>query len=219
MRLRQGAEFLRPCHQAVGLAEGVRRHGVARQVSLVSPGLKEQGTAAEQPTFLVAPGAGQHDLGFRRRQNGLEVPTIRRREWLRVELGRGNDVIGKKTVLGAAARPTGGVQAQKADKTPGRRRQLARRHPADRDARIELVYLSAGIQGAVQRRGRAGTQRLAPDGARPPAQKRFAGLLRAGNALVQQADDEVERGAMIHFVRPVGRRQTLNQPGPGFAGR
>ena len=128
-------------------------------------------------------------------------------------------MIGEKTVLGTATRPAGGVQTQQADKTPGRCGQFAGRHPADRDARVEPVVLPESIQGAVQRCGCAGTQRLAPDVARPAAQQPFAGLLCACDTPVQQADDEAKRGAVIQPVRPVGRRQTLNQARPRCAGR
>ena len=76
-RLGQAAELVRSRHQPIGLAEGVRRHAVARNIGVVRLDLEKQGAAPEQPAVFTTPGAGRHDLALRRRQNGSEVAAVR----------------------------------------------------------------------------------------------------------------------------------------------
>ena len=205
----RGPELRRPRHQPVSLAEGVRGHAVARHVGLVRRHLVQQRAAAEQSAFLVPAGAGQHDLALRRGQDGREVAAVGGGDGQGIEFGRRHDVLGEEAVLGYGARPARGVEAEQADEAPGRRRERARRHPADRDASVETVVLLQRLQGEVERCGRAGGERPPPDCARPRMQQRLARLVGGFDALGEQLDDGDES-------RAVGlSRQASRQPSTG----
>ena len=66
-------------------------------------------------------------------------------------------------ILGNAAWPARGVEAKQAHESPRRRCQRARRHPADRDARLKAVVLPQRLQGEIERCRRASRERPAPD--------------------------------------------------------
>ena len=203
-RLRQAPELVGPRRQPVGLAEGVRGHAIARNIGVVRLDLEKKGAAAQQPAILAAPGAGQHDLALRRRQDGREVAAVGGGDGQRIELGRGDDVIGEKAVLHHRARPARRVEAEQPDEAPGRRRERARRHPADRDASVDAVVLPERFQSEVERCGGSLRERPAPDIARVPAQQRLADLTGGLDATGQQVDDGGERRTVVVSVRPVG---------------
>ena len=73
--LPSGLELLRPCHQPIGLAECMDRHGVSRQVRGRRLSL-EQGATAEQTAFAVASRLGENDLARCGGEDGLEVATV-----------------------------------------------------------------------------------------------------------------------------------------------
>ena len=162
--------------------------------------------------------AGQHDLALRRRQDGRKVAAVGGSDGQRIELGRRHDVVGEEAVLDHGARPARGVEAEQAHEAPGRRRQRGRRHPADRDASVEAVLLLQRLQGEVERCGRAGSERLAPNCAHLPAQQRLARLLGGLDALGEQVDDRGERGVVVVPVRPVGSAQPVEQARPRLRG-
>ena len=145
------------------------------------------------------PGAGQHDSGspvvarMVAKSRRSAAATGRG-----IELGRRHDVVRKESVLGHGARPARGVEAEQADEAPRRRRQRARRHPADGDASVEAVVLLQRLQGEVERCGRTGGERLLCQIARTRAmQQRLARLLGGFDALGEQLDDGDESRAVV----------------------
>ena len=165
-RLRIGGELLGPGHQAVGLAEGMRRRRVAAEVGFVAmPG--EQRTASQEAPVAVAPGAREDDFVGRRGEDRLEVAAVGEVDRQRIEHRGRDDMVRDQPVLGDAARPARGIEAQEPHEAAGRRRERAGRHPGDGDARFQPVILLQGLQRRVDRGGGAGEQRLAPDRERP----------------------------------------------------
>ena len=168
--MRQGLEFLRAGHQSVGLAERMVRNRVAPQIGFVGMPL-EQRAASEQAAIAVAAGARQDDLALGRGEDGLEIPTVGGADRQRIELGGRDDVVGEQPVLGDPARPARGIEPQEANEAAGRCRKRAGRHPGHGDAGVQTVILLERLQRHVERGGRAGEQRLAPDGERATGQE------------------------------------------------
>ena len=117
--LREAPELVGPRRQPVGLAEGVRGRAITRNIGVVRLDLEKKGAAAEQTTVLAAPGAGQHDLALRCRQDGRKISAVCGGDGQRIELVRGHDVIGEKAVLHHGAGPARGVEAEQPDEAPG----------------------------------------------------------------------------------------------------
>ena len=215
-RLRIGPKLTRPRHQPVGLAEGVRRDGIAPQVGFLRRHLEQQRAPPEQPPVVVPPGAREHDLGVRRLQNGLEVPPVGRGDRQGVEFRCRDDVVGQQPILDDAARPARRVEAEEADESPRRCRERARRHPADRNAGVDAIVLLQRLQVQVERCGRPGEQRLAPDPQRAPTQQPLPRLFGGFDAIGEQTDDIEQQRTAIACAGPVVGRQYVDQPRPCF---
>ena len=167
--LRQGAEFLRPGRQSVGLAEGVIRYPVAPEIDLI--GLpRQEGAAAEEPAIAVSSRPRQDNLALAGREDGCEIPPIGCADGERVELGRGDDVVGEEAIFRNAARPTRGIEPEESNEAARRCRQGAGWHPGDGDAGIQAVVLLQSLQSQIERGCRAGKERLAPDSQGPAMQ-------------------------------------------------
>ena len=89
--LRQGAEFLRPGRQSVGLAEGVIRYPIAPEIDLIRL-RRQEGAAAEEPAIAVSSRPRQDNLALAGREDGCEILPIGCADGDRVELGRGDNV-------------------------------------------------------------------------------------------------------------------------------
>ena len=124
--LSRGSKLAGSRRQSVGLAEGIFRPGIARQVGRGRM-LTKQDAATQEPPVTVAPRVGEDDLTLRGCQNGREVSPVGVTDRQRIELGSGNDVIGEEAVLRDSARPARGVESEQAHVAArGKRRARSR---------------------------------------------------------------------------------------------
>ena len=213
-RLRIGAELLRPGHEAVGFAEGVGGRSVAAEVDLLAmPG--EQRAASQQASVAVAPGAREDDFADRGRQDRLEVPAIGKAHRKRIELGGRDDMVRDQPVFGDSARPARGVEAEQPHEAARRGRERAGWHPGDGDAGFQPVILLQGFERRVDRGGRPGEQRLAPDGERAAIEKGLADLRRC----VRPLGEQIDRRAQAPGRDPRRRASPRASAGPAGGSR
>jgi len=122
-------------------------------------------------------------------------------------------------VLGDPARPARGIKPEEPHEAAGRCRECAGRHPGDADARFQSVVLLQGFQRRVDRGGRAGEQRLAPDRERAALEEGFSDLAGCLRSFHKGLDRRAQRRNVIGAVGPVFRRQPGQQAVPGARSR
>lgn len=212
-RLRIGCELLRPGHKAVGFAESMHRRRVTAEVGFIAmPG--KQRAAAEEAPVTVTPGARKDDFAGRCGENRLEVPPVGEAHRKRIKDGGRDYVVRDQPVFGNTARPARGIEPHQPHKAARRRRKRAGRHPGHADARFPSVVLHQGLKRCIDRGGRSGEQRLAPDRERATLEEGFADLRRNVRPFRKHVDRRAQRRRVILAVGPVLRRQLGQQAVP-----
>ncbi len=137
-RLSGRPELLRPCHQAVDLADGVVGDAVPAEMGFVGM-IAQERALPEQAAIGAAPRAREDDRLGAGRENGGEVAAVGNRARHRIEDAGRHQVIRQQPVLGDDLRPAPRTQPEQADEPSRGAGQGRCRCPDDRGPAIGVV--------------------------------------------------------------------------------